>query len=160
MGMYALVRDNVVVAVESLDESVLPEYAEHYQNIFGIDDLPLRPEAGWVLVGNHLEAPPIIPDPEKPEYYLELRCRQARQFGQGLSMIAADKIGGRNLMLGKTEAQIQTFATQLMSLKLILDGGALVTAYGIMSQMKAVYPEYADLFSWAMDQITEYRSRS
>jgi len=159
MALCALVKNLVVVDIQELKEEDMIEYVKEYDSIIGIDELTVRPEIGWVFDFNKLNPPPEIIVEDIPEYRLELKCRTARKFGESLSKIAADKIGGRNLTLGKTEAQIQTFAGQLIQLKLILDGGALVTAKSIMVLMKSAYPEYADLFQWAIDEVDTYRSK-
>lgn len=158
MRTYACVNDNIVVQIIEIDPSDYIHYGSIYQLVIDIDEMVVKPEIGWIMGGGGALVPPAEIDPSNlPEYRLECICRSARKFGQGLSMIAADKIGGRNLMLGKTEQQIQTFAGQLMQLKLILDGGALVTSRMVMVAMKAAYPEYSDLFQWSIDEIDHYR---
>jgi len=157
---YACVSENIIVDVIYIDPEDYRHYGAIYQLVVDIEDLVIQPDIGWTLSRNTFIAPPEMVSELDKEYHLTLVCRAARKFGEALSKVAADKIGGRNLSLGKTEQQIQTFAGQLMQLKLILDGGALVTSRSIMGAMKAAYPEYADLFQWGIDQIDEFRRDS
>ena len=54
MRKYALLKENVVIKVESLEESELCPFLKDFQLAIDVEDLLVTPAVGWVLSGNIL----------------------------------------------------------------------------------------------------------
>lgn len=59
--LAALIRDNTVVEIRTINESDLETYNTSYQNVIVIDDLNPKPNVGWKLEGNTLTANGVDP---------------------------------------------------------------------------------------------------
>lgn len=67
-----------------------------------------------------------------------------------------NKVGARNLLLGKTEAQILVVISDLSPAKAALEGGALKTGRTLISELKTKYPEYTTELDWTIAEITKF----
>ncbi len=154
MAKYALVNNNKVTAIieKSDDESISQEIASN-NSVIDITNQSPEPKVGWILNGNKLEVPSGQTSLE--EYELELATKKTN-FGMELSRRGVDRIGARNKILNKTGAQVTAMLMNLINLKMLLDTGALGTARATLVQFKALYPEYADIFQNAIDEINAF----
>lgn len=156
MRKYALLRDNVVVQTSNLEEQQVVEIAYQYQTILDIEDQFPQPQTGWVLEGNKLISQGAAPSQES--YEIELASKKT-SHGILLSREAIDKIGARNKILNKTGAQVSTLLNQLVGVKMLLETGALGTARYACTQLKAVYPEYTDIFNMVINSVNEFEQQ-
>lgn len=151
---YALINDNEVKTIKDLEEEELALIGPSYQLIVDIENTFPIPSVGWKLVGNKLI------DPQNLQVSLQdtlaYKIKKARQFGEELKGEVIDKIGAKNLILGKTEQQIITVATALLPIGDLMSGGALKTAKSAMIAAKASYPEYESEFDYAISKINEF----
>lgn len=156
MRKYALLMDNVVVQTSDLDEQQVADMAYQYQLLLDIEDQFPQPQIGWVLEGNKLisQAPAL----SQESYEIELASKKTTH-GILLSREAVDKIGARNKILNKTGTQVSTLLNQLVGVKMLLETGALGTARYSCTQLKAVYPEYTDIFTMVVNSINEFEQQ-
>ena len=160
MRKYAVLKNNVIIDVQLLDETdecTLHEFMKFNEAVIDIEDLVPQPVIGWVLNGNKLEIPSGNSSRELYEYEL---AQKKTIFGIRLARIAINKIGARNKILNKTGTQVGTLLTQLLSIKLLLETGALGTARYSCSQLKYVYTEYSDIFDYAIDEINVFEQNN
>lgn len=153
MRKYAIVDNNVVIQIKEMDESEYMTLSRQHQLIIDITDMLPQPSLSWLLVGNALQAPS---GSLTQEQQLEIIVGQYRKYGEELSKVLNDKVGARNLMLGKTEAQISSLVTTLISIGTLLEKGALKTARTVMQQVNPGFSEYSDIFDYGIDAITSY----
>ncbi len=144
---YAILINNVVVEIREVSDEDIQEVASKSQAIISIDDLVPQPAIGWILEGNVLQA-------SSPA--LQQTVSDAILFGRALKDDVTARIGARNLILNKTEAEISTLVSQLINIGFVLEGGALKTARGIIQAIKPMHPAHALELQYAIDQITEY----
>lgn len=153
MRKYALINNNLVVEIKDLSEEQYILLSSQYNLIVDINDMSPQPSVGWILSGNVLISPS---GSLSQEQQLELIVGQYRKFGEELSKQLNDKVGARNLILGKTEAQISSLVNSLISVGILLEKGGLKTARAAMQQMKPSFSEYSDIFDYGIDAITAY----
>lgn len=154
MAKCALLKNNTVIEIKDLLEEQIKELAPLYDLIVNIDEYIVSPSVGWILSGNRLV--PTSPEGLSPEEIYAGMVRQFRHFGEKLSGELTDKIGARNLILGKSEAQIAALVSSLAPIGMLLEKGGLKTARSLIVQAKASNTEYADIFDYAIDSITAY----
>lgn len=153
MRKYAVVNNNVVTQIDITDETGYISLSKQHQLVIDIENMSPQPSIGWILNGNTLQS---SSGSLTQEQQLELVVGQYRQFGEELSKQLNDKVGARNLMLGKTEAQISSLVNSLISIGILLEKGGLKTAKAAMQQVKPGFPEYSDIFDYGIDAITSY----
>lgn len=150
---YAFIINNAVVKIESIEEEVYRQVINSYQNLIDIEDEVIQPQVGWIIEGNKLVDPM---NSLSLQTKLEMACKAARLFGSALCGEVTDKIGAKNLMMGKTEAQILTIASALKPIGDVLSGGAVKTARTMLIAARVTYPEYTAEFDYAINKITAF----
>lgn len=151
---FALLLDNIVVAVEQLDtddDALMQNVGQRYSNIVDIEDMVPRPDVSWILVGNQL-----VPDSSIEPFLLQQKT--AREFGLRFGGEIADLIGARNLKLaaGGATTNIATILQQLNTLKALLDTGCLRTAVNMATAVSPAFPAYTDIFSYAIVEVNAF----
>ncbi len=155
MGRYAVVNNNTVTEIIEIEDDAYTTSLGINQLLISIDGAIPEPKVGFVLNGNLLEVPQGHGDREEYEYALAVK---KTDFGIKLSRVAVDRIGARNKILNKSGAQVGALLSVLISVKLLLETGALGTARYSCSQLKIVYTEYSDIFDNVIEQITSFES--
>ncbi len=153
MRKYAILTNNVITSIQDLDAEQLQEVIKGNQLVVDITDILPFPAMGWILNGNQLEIPQNLSDREKFE--IDLNDRKCK-FGIELSKSAVNRIGARNKILNKSGTQVVALLTQLLSVKYLLETGALGTARNICVQLKSMYTEYADIFDYVIAEINAF----
>ena len=150
---YAVLENNVVVALMDLEEQEVAEASLKHQLLIDIDTTSPQPQVGWVLVGNKLA--PSSPMPI--EQIIQAKIKKAREFGTKLVGDAVDRIGAKNVLSGKTEAQVLEVAAMLQPIKQLLEGGALATARTQLGLVRSMVDTgLQGEIDWAAAQITAY----
>ena len=123
MRMYALLRENVVVALQQVADEV--EYAEivkNYQNAVDVEDWLLRPSIGWVLSGGSL-----VPGPNQVfdiKKYIEGKITQYQSVAGALLI----DLYATNTLSGLTSAQSDQMFEDFQDVLLRIREGAFPTA--------------------------------
>lgn len=157
MAKFALVNNLIVTEIVEFDVEQYSNYAKTNDMVIDVTDIEPSPQVGWVLEGNALQFPSSETSVEKLEIALNAK---KRQFGTNLSNIAIDRIGARNKILKKNGTQVTNLLIQLMSVKSLLETGALGTARYACIQLKVVYTEYEDIFNYVINEINVFESSS
>lgn len=153
---HALINNNAVTATVDLDldaEDLDRSIFLVNQLVLDIHDLSPQPAIGWVLNGNKLELPLGNSDREA---YEEILADKKTEFGIKLARLCINKIGARNKILNKSGAQVAALLNSLLSVKLLLETGALGTARASCVQLKVVYTEYSDIFDLIISQVNDF----
>lgn len=153
MRKYALVKDNVVVSVETLDESQYRDRARDYQLIIDIEDMVFEPQVGWILEGNQLKNFSIDLSNEQLE---DMRMRARFKIGNKICNEAVIMISGRNRTLGKNSTEVNQIITIFTPIEMAMRKCALPTALGGISQMRSGFPEYHDIFDYVIAELSNY----
>lgn len=152
---YALINDSIVTQVIEIDQNDYSQYIGSNHMMIDVTDLDPQPQVNWILNGNKLEFPDGNSNREKLEIDLAIK---KTDFGIKLARTAIDRIGARNKILNKNGAQVAVLLTQLLSVKLLLETGALGTARYSSLQLKLLYTEYADIFDYVVNEINIFES--
>lgn len=152
---YALVKNNIVSEIISLEEETVPDYVKLCDSLIDVEDISPAPAVGWVLDGNTLTIPQSTSSRE--EFEINLNSRKS-EFGTVLVKRAVDRIGARNKILIKTGPEVMTLLTALLGVKALMETGALGTARASCVQLKAVYTEYADVFDFVITEINTFEA--
>lgn len=91
----------------------------------------------------------------KIEQILAIKIDDAGVEGTRIAREARNRVGARNLLMGKTETQIMAVVTAFTPAKAALEGGALKTGRTIIQELKVTYPEYSAELDWAIQEITK-----
>jgi hypothetical protein len=97
----------------------------------------------------------IISEQEREERVL---AKIKREFGLYVSNECIELLGARNKILGLTGTQVSSMLSNLMPVKSLLETGALGTARSYMIQLKAAYPNHADVFDDGIQDINEFEA--
>lgn len=91
-----------------------------------------------------------------------LQQRLQREFGLQLLPELVDQIGAINLKLSRSGqgVDVASMASQMASIKLLLEGGALKTVRGICAQLKPAFPVYANVLEHGIVSITNFLHRN
>ena len=154
MRKYAGLVDNTVMAIDTIDESEYSSHASKYHLLVDIEDIIPQPEVAWVLVGNSL-VPPAEATAEPLEKAVKSVSR-AVEFGSSLKKEMAAIIGGKNKVLDKTEQQVIAIVSQLISIGMLLEGGAIKTAKTLITGLSGSMPEYIDEINYALNKINRF----
>jgi len=153
---FALVLNNLVVRiVEAEAESEINGLLHRYQAALDITEATPEPQVGWVFENNELVAATSEYTPDQ----MDLIQQQAqRKYGHKICDTYADLVGARNFKLARenTPVNVASLAGQLLSLKTLLQGGALKTARTATEAMKVAHPTHADIFDLAIADITSF----
>ena len=151
---YALLENNIVIEIRSIEDSEVSEVAKLNMLIDIEDQLP-EPTIGWMLQGNKLVA---MENQTQEQFEIELAGKK-RVAGKAISDKCIDMIGARNKMLSKTTQQIVAVLTALSPIRALLETGALGTARTSIGQASAGYPDYADIFQEAINEINDFEAK-
>ncbi len=97
----------------------------------------------------------IISDQERSERIL---AKLKREYGIYISNNCVELLGAKNKILNLTGTQVASMLQALTPIKLLLETGALGTARGYLIQLKAVYPNHADIFQDGIDSINSFEA--
>jgi hypothetical protein len=151
MKKYALVNDNIITSISFLEEEEYAEYAKKNQLVVDIDEMFVSPEVGWILEDNH-----FISTEQDPLKVAIKTVACARDFGIKLKKEMIAKIGGKNLVLSRTEQQVSSIVTQLVSIGFLLEGGALRTARAAVQAVYNSYPEYQEELDYCLSELNNF----
>lgn len=152
---HAVLQNNVVSEILLLEEEQVSAKAKEAETIIDIEDTIPQPEVGWVLSGNLLTAPTQSMSPDELDAYQQ---KAQRIFGLKILTLAVDKVGARNLKLARegTPADVAALGSQMASIKILLEGGALKTVRSVCNAIKPMYPNHADILQATADEITTF----
>ena len=154
---YAFVNDNEVTSVVSLDDADVQSASSTNQLVIDIHDQSPQPAVGWILSGNQL----ILPNNEMTDDEFDsYQQKSQREYGMLLLTDIIDKLGQRNLKLGREGASfsVTTLASNSASIKLLLETGALKTARTVCEMVKPSFPLHEDIFDLAIARIDNFLS--
>lgn len=153
MGIFAIINNNKVVEVKELEEVSYRITAAINDLVLDISDTIPQPQVDWLLQGNKL-----VPNGAgaTAQEITEQIVAKHIIVGKRIKDAAAARLGGRNLILGKTSAEIATFVGQVISIGFLLEGGALRTARSAIEGLKAGYPDYTSELEKVIDEITAF----
>jgi hypothetical protein len=157
MRKYAILTDNKITEIVNAEESEIREIARS-KMIVDIEDLIPEPGINWILQGNKLVPPSELNTEERDLFQQTAQ----RKFGEKLLPIAVDKIGARNLKLVRegNPTDVATLASQMASIKILLEGGALKTARGICSAIKPMHPNHSDILDEVISAISNFLTQN
>lgn len=155
MRKYALINGGVVTSTIDAEEESVCDLVKENQMVIDISDISPQPSPGYVLNGNKLEIPQNMSSRE--QFEIELNSKKS-EFGTKIARSAVDKIGARNKILNKNGSQVISLLLQLLSIKSLLETGALGTARSSCSQLKSIHTEYTDIFDEVISQINNFES--
>lgn len=155
MRKYAIVTNQVVSSIIDADDENASELVKTNEMVIDIGDQIPQPEVGWTLSGNCLIAPVQNMSFDELDAYQQ---KAQRLFGLKILPLAVDKIGARNLKLARegTPADVATLASQMASIKVLLEGGALKTVRTICGAIKPMHPNHSDVLDEVMAEITNF----
>jgi hypothetical protein len=128
MRKHALLMENVVVKIETLDESQYREKTKEYQLIVDIHDLLIEPQAGWVLAGNKLE-----PAPGTSVDLITMIKAKIRSFQKMAPDLLVDMYA-QNTILGITTQQSDEMFSDYQDVLIRIREGAWPTALYALEQ--------------------------
>lgn len=154
MRKHAFLKDNVVVKCESISQEQYNLEIKNYDMIVDVEDILPSPSVGWVLNGNNLVSN-ISLDQDDMDFFQQ---KTQREYGLKLLPLSMDLIGARNLKLSRegTPADIASLASQMASIKLLMEGGALKTARDILIMIKPLYPNHEDILIYVINEINNF----
>lgn len=155
MREYAIIDDNKVIDIISLDDEGYLDRARGHQCVIDIEDIIPKPQVGWILEGNIIKPVSIELNPDQLDL---IQQTSQRQFGLKLLPIATDLVGARNLKLARdgVPVNVASLAGQMASVKLLLEGGALKTVRGLVGALKITFPSHADIMDLIISEITNF----
>lgn len=155
MRKYAIVSNQVVTSIVDADDEATSELVKTSEMIVDIEDQIPQPEVGWVLSGNSLVLPTESMTPDELDAYQQ---KAQRLYGLKILTLAVDKIGSRNLKLARegTPADVATLGSQMASIKILLEGGALKTVRSICGAIKPMHPNHSDVLDEVIAEITNF----
>lgn len=154
MQKYALLKENIVVEIKDMEENDLLLISSEYSSSIDITSYPYPVSIGFILVGNMLVD--TLGNQPSLELTLQYKIKEAREFGEKLRGEVIDRIGAKNIILGKSESQVLNVVSALNPVGDLLVGGALKTARNAIQSYLSLYPEYSTEFNYAIDKITEF----
>lgn len=155
MSLHALIDDYVIVDIKDLiDEDIFAESRCH-QMVLDITGIIPAPLVGWIFDGYGFVS---SREPLSANEIVVLQQRTQREFGQVLVIKAVDALGVRNLELynAGTVVNIASIAQQMLSMRILLESGALKTCVGLCNAIKASYPQYIDIFDMVIKETTDF----
>lgn len=155
MRKYAIVSNQVVTSIVSAEDEAASELVKSSEMVIDIEDQVPQPDVGWTLSGNTLVAPVQNMSHDQLDAYQQ---KAQRLFGLKILPLAVDKIGARNLKLSRegTPADVATLASQMASIKVLLEGGALKTVRTICTAIKPMHPNHEDVLDDVIAEITNF----
>lgn len=155
MRKYAVLKNFVVTEIVTLSEEEVEVFSKTVEQLIDVEDYAPAVVPGYILNGNKLEIPQN--NSSREQFEIQLNDKKSR-FGTDLARDAVNKIGARNKILNKNGAQVSALLNSLLSIKILLETGALGTARAICAQMASVYTEYADIFQYIVSEVNSFES--
>ena len=154
---YAFVNNNVVTSIESLEEADVQAASRVNQLVIDIHEVSPQPFVGCILSGNQLVLPTSEMTDDEFDTYQQ---KSQREYGMLLLTDIIDKLGQRNLKLGREGASfsVTTLASNSASIKLLLETGALKTARTVCQMVNPSFPLHEDIFDLAIARIDNFLS--
>lgn len=147
MEKYAFIRNGVVLLVEEIASEEYQNHAAHWDSIVNVSNLATEPKVGWIVFGNV-----ILPvDPGEQQ-------RVQQIYGANLALELVNMVGTINLTMasqGET-VNVASLLNSLMSVKMLLETGALKTARSLCVYYKPAYPAYSNVFDRGITSVTEF----
>ena len=155
MRKYAVLKNLVVTEIVTLSEEEVRDFSKTVEQLIDVEEYSSNVVPGYILNGNKLEIPQN--NSSREQFEIQLNDKKSR-FGTDLARDAVNKIGARNKILNKNGAQVSALLNSLLSIKILLETGALGTARSICVQMASVYTEYADIFQHIVSEVNSFES--
>lgn len=155
MNKCVIIDNGVVVDVRILsDDEIITESRSHHAVIV-VDNMSPQPDVGWVIENSVLV--PVSSNATQDEKDLVQQTAQ-RVFGLSLLARAVDNIGARNLKLARenTPTNVATLASQMASIKILLESGALKTVRSIINSIKESHTTHLDILEDVVVEITNF----
>lgn len=155
MSKHAIVNNNLVTEVRDISDSEYAELSKSNQLLIDIENAIPEPAVGWILVGNKLQMAGSSLTLDQLDAFQQ---SAQRKYGLLLLPVLVDKMGARNFKLSRegTPVDVAALATQMASIKLLLETGALKTVRNICNALKPAFPAHADILQYAIDEITNF----
>jgi hypothetical protein len=152
MRRYATVDNNLITSIVYLEEEQVANEALKHSLLVDIEDITPQPQIGWILDGNTLKAKSIESLAEVQDL---IQQTSQRKFGENLVPIATDLVGARNLKLARanTPVDVALLAQQMLSAKILLEGGALKTVRNLCLLMRTTHINHQDIFDFIISEI-------
>jgi hypothetical protein len=128
MRKYAILNNDAVEEVKSLDEAGVQEVARRSQLVLDVHDLLIQPQSGWILVGNQLQPPP------SQALDLPSLVRSRIKFYQDQAPELLRELYTENTLLGITTAQSDQMFEDFKDVLIRLREGAWPTALYRLAQ--------------------------
>lgn len=157
MALHACLNNKTVAEiVEITSYEEYESYSKKYSTVLDISNYIITPQVGWILAGYILSAPVNheLSLDEQDAY----QQKAQRLFGLKILPIAVDKLGARNLKLSRDgiPADVATLASQMASIKVLLEGGALKTVRGLCVSIKPMHPNHTDILDEVIAEISNF----
>jgi hypothetical protein len=152
---YAIITDNNVTSIETLEDIQVSDRARQVQMLIDIENMLPQPQIGWKLVGNKLQLNNSSMSSDELDAYQQTT---QRLFGLSLLPKAVDKIGARNLKLDRegAPADVAALASQMASIKILMESGALKTVRMICTAIQPAHPNHADILQEVVVEISNF----
>jgi len=126
-----------------------------YHLIFENSDLQFstKEEATAYASSNEISEYVCISDVELKE---RLLAKKKREYGLYISNEMIELLGARNKILGLTGAQVTSMLSQLAGVRQLLETGALGTARTYIIQFQQSFPNHADIFQDAINDVNYF----
>ncbi len=128
MRKHAIVNDNVVTEVSTLDEQQYQSLARQNQLILDVHDLLVQPQIGWLLQGNQL-----VPAPHQ-QLDLKTLIKARIKYYQDQAPELLRDLYAENTLLGITAAQSDQMFDDYQDVLIRIREGAWPTAVYRLSQ--------------------------
>ena len=154
MRLYACIQDNLVVKVALFSDEEIREEGRQYQIIIDIQERIVPPQVGWVYQDNKIILPELAGLTSEQVQIKKNLWR--RDFGIQIKGPITDKLGARNIMLGKNSAFVMQMSSQLGPIGMLLESGAITTSRNALMSIRPYYAEHDDIFDEILQSINEY----
>jgi hypothetical protein len=153
MRQYALIVDNTVVQISGLEDYQIPDVVRHHQMVVDIEDMVIKPVAGWVLSGNQLVAPLSAPTP-----ITEIIKATIRKFQKAAPELLI-QLYTANTLAGINTVQSDAMFTEYQDVLTCIREGAWPTAlYRLNNKQPSGFVTQQMIDSWKNLLITGMQS--
>lgn len=122
MTKYAILDENTVVAIETMDEESYLQKVRKHQLIIDIENLVIQPQVGWILVGNKLAPAP------GQEITLKTMIKSKIRYYQDSAPELLRDLYAENTLLGLTTSQSDQMFEDYSDVLIRIREGAWPTA--------------------------------
>lgn len=144
---HAFLKNNIVQLVDIISEEDYHLHAREWDAVIIIEGMSPEPTKGWILRGNSL----VAVDPQEQQALQQI-------FGASLALQLVNMMGTRNLTLAAQGQSVNVAAvlSSIGSVKSLLETGALKTSRTVIQMSLPSFPQYADVFNYAISEITGF----